>query len=65
MTVPVLMRHSFKLVTSKHGDFFKSVESTPAVAATLLSVFLTGCKGDLCLEGFRFSHVTLYWAFQK
>ena len=46
------MSHSFNLMTPKHGDFFKSVESTPSDAASPLSVFLTGCKGNLCPEVF-------------
>jgi len=41
-------------MTSKHGDFFKSVESTPSDEASSLSAFLTGCKGKLCRKAFRF-----------
>jgi hypothetical protein len=41
-------------MTSKHGGFFQAFESTPAVSAPSLSVFLTACKGKLFREGFRF-----------
>ncbi len=40
------------LMTSKHGDFFRPVDPVPAVGAPPLSVFLTGCKGNLCLVAF-------------
>jgi hypothetical protein len=39
-------------MTSKHGDFFRPFESAPEVGAPPLSVFLTGCKGNLCPEVF-------------
>jgi len=39
-------------MTSKHGDFLKSVGSTPSDVAFSLSVFLTACKGNLCSVAF-------------